>query len=696
MRKLINICLIIILLSLNYSFGQNIEFKASNFRDKKDELKTAEANLVSGDAYFKEGLKTLEEGNGNPTAFASAIPPYLKANAFNPDNAELNYKIGKAHFYSGKMSESVPYLEKALRLNEKDCEPDAFYLLGKALKLENRFDEAKGQFNLYKSKEKDKILSKISEEVNREIMQCDQDKLMISKPLERIWIEAVKDWNSEYDDYAPSITADESMVVFNSSKPMAGGSENPVSVWISSREKGRWSPPRLFGAPFDPLGQYEALSVSFDGQALYLGKLGVNEDIYLSRLQGKSWAPPLRLPDKVNSETPETGACFSTDGIKIYYVTQMPYGNKGGKDLYFSGIMDRKQNLWGEGMTIGSEVNTTLNDGYIYLHPDGKTLYFASQGHNSMGGYDIFKSTRLAGRWSQPENLGYPINTPYDETSFVLSASGKRAYITSNRKEGNKGGMDIYRVTYLGPVKQPLPDFEDQLLADVAAPQREDRLEGKVDVESKNLTILKGRVIDDFTRQPIGADIEIVDNLKNEVIATFTSNSATGKFLVSLPAGFNYGIAVKAKDYLFHSENFNLPETSNYQMVDKEIRLKGVCIGCKIILRNIFFDTGKFALRPESTMELNRLADLIRDIARVKPGIRIEISGHTDNVGSESSNLILSENRAKAVVKYLVDHGISQEKLVYKGYGPNQPVAPNLTADGRQENRRTEFKIIGE
>lgn len=696
MKNILYIILTFSLINLTSLSAQNVEFKTSNFKDKKDELKIAETNLESGNAFFKEAMKAQEEGKPAAEAYAKALIPYNKANAFNPNNAELNYKIGKSMFYAGSMTEAIPFLSKALKLNEKDCEPDVYFILGKALKLDYKFDEAKAQFNLYKTKERDKILSKVGEELNREILECDLAKTMVNKPLDRIWVEPVKEWNSEYDDYSPSITADESMLIFNSTRPLNGGQPGQVSVWSTSRDKGKWSPLQLFGKPFEPEGQFEELAISFDGQALYMGKLGPNEDIYSSKLEGKNWSTPLRFPDKINSETPETGACFSTDGIKIYYVTQQPYGNKGGKDLYFSGVMDRKQNIWGEGMTVGSEINTVLNDGYIYMHPDGKTIYFASQGHNSMGGYDIFKSTRLAGRWSTPENLGYPINTPYDETSFVMSASGKRAYVTSNRKEGNKGGTDIYRITYLGPVKQPLADYEDQLLADVAAPQRDERLEGSVTVETKNLTILKGRILDDFTNQPVGAEIEIVDNVKNTVIATFTSNSITGKFLVSLPAGFNYGIAVKAKDYLFHSENFNLPETSQYQMVEKEIRLKGACLGCKIILRNIFFDTGKFTLRPESTNELTRLADLIRDISRVKPGIRIEISGHTDNVGSESSNQLLSENRAKAVVKYLVDHGIGQEKLTSKGYGSSQPVSSNNTADGRQENRRTEFKIVGE
>ncbi|HRY99613.1 MAG TPA: OmpA family protein, partial [Bacteroidales bacterium] len=183
-------------------------------------------------------------------------------------------------------------------------------------------------------------------------------------------------------------------------------------------------------------------------------------------------------------------------------------------------------------------------------------------------------------------------------------------------------------------------------------------------------------------------------NVRNELIAVFRSNSATGKFLVSLPAGKNYGIAVAAPNYLFHSENFDLPEGAEYQIVEKEIRLKNACIGCSIVLNNIFFDVGKHTLRPESTAELNRLAQLLKDILKVKPGTRVELSGHTDNTGSETTNQTLSANRAKAVVDFLITQGVPSGMLTFKGYGSSQPVASNADAAGRQKNRRTEFKII--
>ena len=201
---------------------------------------------------------------------------------------------------------------------------------------------------------------------------------------------------------------------------------------------------------------------------------------------------------------------------------------------------------------------------------------------------------------------------------------------------------------------------------------------------------MKGKITDALTQKPLDATIEIIDNQMNQVIATFTSNSTTGKYLVSLPAGKNYGIAVKKEGYLFHSENFDIPATSAFQEVTKDVELKGIVVGSKIILKNIFFDFDKATLRPESTNELQRLTKLLTDV----PTLKIEISGHTDSKGANDYNLKLSDNRAKAVVDYLIKAGISADRLTYKGYGEEQPISTNDTEVGRQLNRRTEFKII--
>ena len=232
---------------------------------------------------------------------------------------------------------------------------------------------------------------------------------------------------------------------------------------------------------------------------------------------------------------------------------------------------------------------------------------------------------------------------------------------------------------------------EDNLLGSLAAPIKETVIAPTVQIKEAQLTILKGVITDELTKQPLEATIEIVDNLKNSVIATFTSNSSTGKYLVSLPAGRNYGIAVKKDNYLFHSENFDIPGTAAYQEVVKDIALNNIAVGSKIILKNIFFDFDKATLRPESTNELERLTNLLKLDA---PTLKIEISGHTDSKGADDYNKALSNSRAKAVVDYLVTKGIAAKRLTSVGYGEEQPIATNDTDEGRQLNRRTEFKVL--
>ena len=248
----------------------------------------------------------------------------------------------------------------------------------------------------------------------------------------------------------------------------------------------------------------------------------------------------------------------------------------------------------------------------------------------------------------------------------------------------------MYMITFLGDEKPMVLNNEDNLLASATEPIKERVIAPAVAIRTAQITILKGVITDEKTGLPLEAQIELVDNEKNEVIANFNSNSTTGKYLVSLPSGKNYGIAVKAESYLFHSENFTIPASAAYQEITKDIALKKFDVGTKIVLNNIFFDFDKATLRTESTNELERLTKLLNDM----PTLKIEISGHTDNKGSATYNQTLSESRSKSVVDYLIAHTISADRLTFKGYGLSQPIASNDTDEGRQMNRRTEFKII--
>jgi outer membrane protein OmpA-like peptidoglycan-associated protein len=305
-----------------------------------------------------------------------------------------------------------------------------------------------------------------------------------------------------------------------------------------------------------------------------------------------------------------------------------------------------------------------------------------------MGGYDIFKSVMGPNGWSKPQNMGYPINSVGNDVSFSLSANGKIGYYSSTTSNGDK---DIFTITFLGEEKKGILNTEDNLLAELTQPIEEKVIEPIVKVRSNKLTMLKGIISDANSSGPLNASIEIYDNEKNTSIVTIESNSITGKYLVSLPSGKNYGIFVKSNGYLFYSENFLVPSSADYQIIYKDIALNKMDIGSKVILKNIFFDTGKDSLRNESYAELTRLKKLLDDF----PYLKIEISGHTDNVGNANYNQGLSERRAQSVVNYFEKEGINLERLNYLGYGFNQQIASNENAEGRQKNRRTEFKIIG-
>ena len=285
--------------------------------------------------------------------------------------------------------------------------------------------------------------------------------------------------------------------------------------------------------------------------------------------------------------------------------------------------------------------------------------------------------------------MGYPINGPDDDVFFVVSGSGNRAYFAS-AKQGGFGEKDIYKITFLGPEKEPLLNTEDQLIAMVANPISNLKTESALEVKSAKLTLLKGLIKDAKSNEPLEASIELIDNDKNITVATFKSNSNSGKYLVALPSGKNYGISVKREGYLFHSENFNLPEDASFQEFNQDIGLKKIEIGSTIVLRNIFFDSDKATIRNESINELERLIKLLND----NPTIKIELASHTDADGSSDYNLKLSNSRSVSVVDYLISKNIASSRLIAKGYGESKSIATNETEEGKQQNRRTEFKIL--
>lgn len=695
-----------------FSFSQSIEFDKDNFPGKKDEMKAARKQVDIGAEFYMQGRKEFEDfkksyfsehryypvshydyqksGYNN---FRDAISPLGEGQRFNPNNARLNYMLGFISFITDPTTpQTLKYFETAYKL-DPIAETDMAFWLAWSYQLNSRWDEAIKHYQLYLAQGKKNAGE--TDDVNKKIEECNSGKKYSATP-ERVFVDNLGSAiNSAFPEYGPSISADEETIIFTARRDNSTGGKRDENdngyyedIYISVKSNGKWQASKQLSKTVNTDNHDAAAGLSSDGSKLYVyrhsGKDG--GDLYESVLFGVDWEAPIHMNKYINTKYHESSVSLSFDGRRMYFVSNKESG-LGDRDIYYSD-MDVKGE-WGASKNIGPVINTKYAEEAVFMHPDGVTLYFSSKGHNSMGGYDIFKSTLLNGVWSAPENLGYPINGPDDDVFFVVSGSGSRAYFASS-KTGGFGEKDLYKITFLGPEKAPLLNTQDQLIAMAANPVSNLKVENAVEVASAKLTILKGVVSDAKTHQPLESSIDLIDNDKNVVLATFKSNSSTGKYLVNLPSGKNYGIAVKRDGYLFHSENFNLPNNAAFQEFTKDVALKKIEIGSTIVLRNIFFDFDKATIRPESANELERLIKLLND----NPTLKIELGSHTDSKGSDDYNWKLSESRSKSVVDYLIGKGISTARLVAKGYGETKPIDTNDTDDGRQNNRRTEFKVL--
>lgn len=689
MKKLISVVILSVISNV-VIFAQDVPFEKDRFKDQKDGFKAAVENIEIGDGYMQA------------FDFYQAVAYYLKANEFNPNSGDLNYKIGKCYIYVEKYK-MKPYFEKAYQLKPTVSQDILFYL-GWCYHLESHWTKAIEYYNMFAGKavSNDPEISKLKQEAFKKIQECKNGQQLESQKA-RVWIDNVGgEINTKYPDYAPVISTDEAIMIFTARRPdteeMAMDGGYFEDLYISKRVGGNWTKAVPIGKPVNVKGQHDAtIGLSPDGHTLfvYTDDRG-NGDIYESVDEDGSWSTPKLMEKTINTDGHEPDASLTFDGKRLYFTSDKP-GGLGGHDIYYSDWDDEKQK-WGEAVNLGNVINTPYNERSVFIHPDGETMYFASTGHNTMGGFDLFYSKLVEGKWTTPVNLGPPLNTPDDDVQLVVAGNGRFGYCSSYR-QGGFGEKDIYVITFLGPEKPPVLSNEDNLIASIAKPIKEKVEEPKLLNEGSNMAILTGIIRDEKTKAPLKAQIVLVDNEANKVIAEFTSDAVTGKYLVSLPGGKNYGIAVRKDGYLFHSENFVIPDESGFRQYNKDADLKKVEVGQSIVLRNIFFDLDKYSLRPESVNELERLLKLLNE----NPTMHIEISGHTDTRGSAEHNQELSHNRAKAVVDYLVAHGIDASRLTYAGYGETKPIisdaeiakmkSPTEREEAHQQNRRTEFKI---
>jgi outer membrane protein OmpA-like peptidoglycan-associated protein/tetratricopeptide (TPR) repeat protein len=545
-----------------------------------------------------------------------------------------------------------------------DYAPLAYYLLGQAEMEQQKYAEA--QPHLQRFLDSSKAKGQQAEEARQLLRNATFAEQAVQNPVPFNPKPLSSNINSPKPEYLPSISADGQYLVYTS-RP----SPKNEDIFISERGDSSWLPGQPVQALNTPFND-SSPSIAANGQAMAFARNDGrnNFDLYYAERQNGRWNAPQRLPSPINTGNFESQPSLSANGQELFFVSDRK-GGKGRLDLWMSEL--QPDGSWGTPHNLSDSINTPLNEQAPFLHSDGQTLYFMSKGHPGMGQYDLFLARRHPdGSWGQPLNLGYPINSPQNEGAIIVSLDGQTAYFDSDKADPTgqiqeMGNADLYQFE-LYKEAQPQP-----------------------------ATYVEAKVRDARSKRPLSATAEI-SRLSDGQVQVQTQASEKGWFLAVLPIGADYALSVAHPSYLFHSEHFALSGKNTREkpfelLIELEPLPEDTATAPStkpVVLRNVFFDTGSANLRPESAPELNRLARLLKE----NPGLNVRINGHTDNVGSPEDNQALSEARAKAVYDFLLEKGIEDERLSYKGFGESRPVAGNDTAEERQRNRRTEFEVL--
>ncbi|MFT3933410.1 MAG: OmpA family protein [Chitinophagaceae bacterium] len=462
--------------------------------------------------------------------------------------------------------------------------------------------------------------------------------------------------NTAVSEYFPALTIDSKQLIFT--RRVRNQNED---FYETNNANGVWSKATPLPGNINTNFNEGAQSISQDGQWLIFTGCNFPEgygscDLYISYLTPDGWSAAENMGNRINTDQWESAPSLSADKRDLYFASRR-LGGYGGSDIYVSHLLPGGR--WSDPENLGPEINTIGDESCPFIHADNQTLYFTSNGHQGYGGDDLFLVRKgPGGKWSTPNNLGYPINTIENEGSLVITADGSIAYYASDRAD-SRGGLDLYTFNMRNDIR-PI----------------------------KTLWI-KGKVFDKKTNKGLPSAVELTD-LATKTTISKVQTDETGNYLITLPVGKDYAFNVNRRGYLFYSENFPLSQKNPDSTYNIDIPLQPLEANAAIVLKNIFFDVNKFELKPSSQVELDNVVMLMKD----NPTLKIQISGHTDNAGKATDNLTLSNNRAKAVVDYITSKGINAARLSFQGMGDKVPLADNKTEEGRAKNRRTELKVL--
>lgn len=595
-------------------------------------------------AYFKA------KDFGSRTQWEEGIEELKQAIEIEPNYTQAKELLGEFYYALKKYDEAIAVLEAAA--TAKDFSARATFLLSELYLKKNNGDKAKFYAELYLART-DKVpnaAGKAEQTVRSANFAIEAKKHPVPFHPKNLGANI----NTARLEYFPYMTPDGRLLSFTR---LDGREEN---LYVAQKADSGFAPAVSFGTTINTEENEGAESMNADGTLLFFTACNRMDgygscDIYFSQKLGQNWTPPNGIGKPVNSGAWEAQPSFSSDGTTLYFASNRA-GGYGGKDIWVS-YLDA-QMKWIEPKNLGPNINTKYDDQCPFIHADNQTLYFTSNGWPGMGNGDIFVARKTDTGWTQAVNIGYPINTENDDNGMTVSYDGKTAFLSSSR-EGGFGGLDIYSFE--------LPE----------------------NVQPKKITYIKAVVKDAVTKKLLNADYSIIDLESKQEI--YKGNTPTGSFFVSVELGKNDALQIQKEGYLFYSQNINLKEiTTQAKPYEMEVLLVPIASNNKITLNNVFFDFDKSELQPESFVELDKLADLLKKNATVK----IEIGGHTDNKGDTKYNQTLSQKRAESVVNYLVQKGIDKARLSAKGYGETQPVAPNDTEENKAKNRRTEVKVL--
>jgi outer membrane protein OmpA-like peptidoglycan-associated protein/Tol biopolymer transport system component len=614
-----------------------ILFSQNTPKAKKAYAKAVELFEVSNDKKAKDLLMSAIRHDNN------YLPTYLL--------------LGQIEEEQGNIQLAIDNYLKGLSDNNPD-NAWGYWKVGMLYMQKPDYVEAKRAFThflTFKYQRSEKV-----ESARKELKNCEFSIDAMANPKPFDFKNMGEGVNSEWEEYLPSVSADGKLFVITRRGPYQNGIVSE-DFFQSVYKDGKWSMAQNLGPSVNTMGNEGAQCLSPNGKVLFFTacdrKDGLGRcDIYISVKRNGQWSEARNIGPSINTKHWESQPTISPDGRELYFVSNRPEGY-GGMDIWKSVLTEK--GTFSEPVNLGSTINTSYDEMSPFIHTDNQTLYFASKGHPGLGDFDLFLSRRdyPSASWQYPINLGYPINTHGIENSLIVGSDGKTAYFASDKSGYGKEDIFWFHL-----------------------PQ---------EMQSQQVAYLNTNVYDAETKTPMKSSVEIIDLATGKVMISSFTYTKTGEFFTCLPANANYAVNVSKEGYLFHSENFALDEQSALQALELDIPLQRLNKGSKIVLNNIFFDTDAYSLKDESEVELNTLVNFMRNNAMLK----VEIEGHTDNVGTETHNTMLSTNRAKAVYDFLVDNGIDANRMTYKGFGASQPIATNDTEKGRATNRRTAFRV---